>query len=973
MRYALFQLSWLLLLSLFYTAVHGQEYSYARYDVKDGLAGSVIYCGAEDKDGFLWFGTETGVSRFDGTHFRNFTTADGLPDNEILRLFADSKGRVWIIPFRNSICYYWKGKIYNQQNDSVLRQLQITSEIVDVAEDSQGNILVAGITECHLVTTNQQVKTIIPGTIMNLSIVKAGVRHDGRLGLMVNVKPYVGSIWTLQPDIYKVEEQHTSFQSHFLHLARMSPVVETFVKNDSIYFFRPGVKQPVAYPVSNVTNLSLLNDSLCAMGSVKGATIFDFRHNKVIRTCLPDKQVNSVFLDSEGNYWFTTAESGIYRIGSFEFQGFTFSLNNRDPLGVFSILKKEDQLYVGTAKGVLWRMDTNLRQIKAKYKAGKTDFARVLSLLLISGNRLAVGTDNGLSALSGERIQFGKLGNSVKSITHYNGQQFLAATVNGVFVVNDSLKFNNPVYHGRTTTCLFWNRKVYAGTLSGLRVVGNHGQNTYLGEKFPLLQSRIVAMGASSNGILWIATNGNGLLGLRNDTIIQVIRQADGLTSDICRSLYIAGNVAWLGTDKGLNRVVVTPEGNTITTYTEEDGLMSNAVNAVLVDGPQVYAGTPAGLTSFDADKISLNSYCKLRMTGIRTADKTWTYDTTGFVLPPADNAIRFDYVGISYRSAGDITYRYRLVGLNDNWQTTRETFLSYSALPSGDYELQLTATNKFGIQSDMVRIPFLVKKQLWEKTWFRILVLLVAGSLIWIFVNARIRKIRRQNDEKMQISNRMTELEQMALKAQMNPHFIFNSLNSVQQYVIDKDLQGANKFITEFSRLIRLTLDISSRTKISIYEEISYLSTYLELEKTKFEDKFSYSVVVEGDIDPSEWFIPPMILQPYVENSIRHGVRYRHDKLGHIRVSFSLNEQYLVCQVVDNGVGRKKAGEYKSEIPIEYQSKGMTLTAKRIEMLNKNHEEPVLIDIEDLENNHTAAGTRVVVRFPVRGADHEN
>jgi ligand-binding sensor domain-containing protein len=973
MRYALFRLTWLLLLPLFYTAVHGQEYSYAHYDVKDGLAGSVVYCGAEDKDGFLWFGTESGLSRFDGTRFRNFTTADGLPDNEILRLFVDSKGRVWIMPFRNSICYYWKGKIYNQQNDSVLRKIQTTTQIIDIVEDSLGNILVSGAYNCQLITTDQQVKTIIRSTTTNLSIAKAGVRHDGRLGLMVNVKPDMASIWTLQSDTYKVEEQHTSFQPHAFHIARISPVVETFAKSDSIYFIRPGAKEPGTYPLPGVTNLSLLNDSLCAMGSIKGATIFDFKHNKVIRTCLPDKQVNSVFLDSEGNYWFTTAESGIYRIGSFEFQGFTFSLNNKDPLGVFSILKWQNQLYVGTAKGILWRMDTSLQQVKAQYIAGKANYARILSLLPVTNKRLAIGSDNGLSTLSGGYIRFGTLDNTVKSIVHFYDQRLLVAAGNGVYLVNDSLNFNNPLYHGRSTSCLLWNGKIYVGTLSGLHVVDNYGRDSYLGEQIPLLQSRIVAIAASSNNILWIATNGNGLLGLRNDTIAYTISQADGLTSDICRSLYITGNTLWLGTDKGLNRVELTPEGRKITTYTEENGLMSNTVNSIFVDGSQVYAGTPIGLTSFHTDKISLNSYCKLRMTGIQVAGRTLTTDTTGFLLPPAANSIRFDYVAISYRSAGDISYRYRLIGLNNNWQTTRETFLSYPSLPSGDYELQLIATNKFGVESDMIRIPFTVGKRLWEKTWFRLLALLIIGALIWIFVSVRIRKIRRQNNEKMQINDRMAELEQMALKAQMNPHFIFNSLNSVQQYVIDKDLRGANKFITEFSRLIRLTLDISSRTKISIYEEVSYLSTYLELEKTKFEDKFSYNVVVEGEMDSSEWFIPPMILQPYVENSIRHGVRYRHDKLGHIRVSFSLNEQYLICQVEDNGVGRKKAAEYKSEIAIEYQSKGMTLTAKRIEMLNKNQSDPVVIDIEDMENNHAATGTRVVVRFPVQDASTES
>ncbi|WP_315824113.1 hypothetical protein [Paraflavitalea speifideaquila] len=105
------------------------------------------------------------------------------------------------------------------------------------------------------------------------------------------------------------------------------------------------------------------------------------------------------------------------------------------------------------------------------------------------------------------------------------------------------------------------------------------------------------------------------------------------------------------------------------------------------------------------------------------------------------------------------------------------------------------------------------------------------------------------------------------------------------------------------------------------------------------------------------------------MENSIRHGVRYRHDKKGHINVSFRLDEQYLICQVEDNGVGRKKAGQYKSEMPIEYQSKGMTLTAKRIEMLNKNNAAPVLIHIVDLEINHQPAGTRVTLRFPLQTA----
>src|SRR5262249_52352225 len=147
--------------------------------------------------------------------------------------------------------------------------------------------------------------------------------------------------------------------------------------------------------------------------------------------------------------------------------------------------------------------------------------------------------------------------------------------------------------------------------------------------------------------------------------------------------------------------------------------------------------------------------------------------------------------------------------------------------------------TNKFGVQSNMIAISFEIEKLLWEKTWIRVLAAVVAVLCLWILVNLRIRWVRRQEEEKLRINNRINELEQMALKAQMNPHFIFNSLNSIQQYVIDKNIAGANKFITEFARLIRLTLDLSSRTDVAIDEELTYISTYLALEKTRFEDQF--------------------------------------------------------------------------------------------------------------------------------------
>ncbi len=122
---------------------YSQDYSFIRYDTRDGLAGSVVYDAIQDKEGFMWFATENGLSRFDGKNFKTFTTKDGLPDNEILKLFVDSKGRLWIMPFKPSICYYYKGKIYNKTNDSLISKINLFTYAFDMAEDRSGNLFIA--------------------------------------------------------------------------------------------------------------------------------------------------------------------------------------------------------------------------------------------------------------------------------------------------------------------------------------------------------------------------------------------------------------------------------------------------------------------------------------------------------------------------------------------------------------------------------------------------------------------------------------------------------------------------------------------------------------------------------------------------------------------------------------------------------------------------------------------------------------
>jgi LytS/YehU family sensor histidine kinase len=261
----------------------------------------------------------------------------------------------------------------------------------------------------------------------------------------------------------------------------------------------------------------------------------------------------------------------------------------------------------------------------------------------------------------------------------------------------------------------------------------------------------------------------------------------------------------------------------------------------------------------------------------------------------------------------------------------------------------------------------FTIDKLLYERAWFQVLIGLLFLTCTGLVVLLIIQRVRKREQEKTATNKRINELEQLSRKAQMNPHFIFNSLNSIQQYVMDADVAGANKFISGFSRLIRQTLDFSSRPEIRLEEELDYLKNYLDIEKTRLEDAFSWVVNMEKGVDPTLYYIPPMILQPFVENSVRHGLRFRKDKNGVVTITVKREGDYLVCILEDNGIGRKAAMQYKSVSPINYQSKGLSLTADRIEMYNREHALKIRMWIDDLEDNfHNSLGTRVTIYFPV-------
>jgi ligand-binding sensor domain-containing protein len=974
----------------------GQEYSYRHYDINDGLVGNQVYHAVLDRENFLWFCTETGVSRFDGTHFKNFTTADGLPDNEILKMFVDSRGRVWMMPFKNDICYYSKGKIHNTKNDTVLSRLALTANISSISENAGGDIVLLDNTGIIILRSNGKISRF--GGLNNQSpplytFIGAGAGPQGDFFLYLgdNINPAAANRFLFRlkilPDTFLIQrepgmaafEGGTTNDVYISNNFLINPGYTNDNKVKQLDIYNNRFKETIKMPVANGLNwISLLTDTVIYFNTTTGVSEYNCRKKAFTTRYLEGQNISNTLKDSEGNLWFTTPGNGVWRLYSRDINTIALS-DSIWPKQVFSISGHNNKIIAGSNGERVYLFDIATGK-NGNYFTLRNSLIKKCLKIIPYGKYVYYLTEDGIFSTN---LSFGDIqdvtSNLTVSMTCKDMDLFpgtgeavniILATHSIVMLIKKAgVKTQvSRIYAGRSTSVCRAGSRVYIGTLAGLKYSDSAGNITELATLHPLLANRITKLLYAKNK-LWIGTNDNGLVCFDGEKVVKNISVKEGLTGNIIRALYAGGDYLWVGTDRGLNKISIADTAcPVVMRYTAADGLSSDMIHAVYVNNGNVYAGTPGGITFFDETKISNSTRCDLRILGITVSGVVYQYDSSALLLSHKNNNIRFDFVGISYKSAGDIVYSYKLSGIDDDWKTTRENFLQYPTLPSGSYELLLQAVNKFGVKSEIAAVKFEIAKTIAEENWFRLVVLAAALGLTWWLASLRTKRIRRRDREKMETSARIAELEQQALKAQMNPHFIFNCLNSIQHYVMDKDVAGANKFITGFSRLIRQTLENSSKQLISVEEEEAFLNTYLALEKNRFEDKFDYRICIDEKIQKDEFFLPPMLLQPFIENSIRHGIRLKQNGRGLIEINISLSINHIICTIIDNGAGRDAALASRSNQHIEYQSRGMQLTGQRIELLNKDTGQDISLNVEDLvADNGAAAGTKVTISFPLQ------
>ena len=326
-------------------------------------------------------------------------------------------------------------------------------------------------------------------------------------------------------------------------------------------------------------------------------------------------------------------------------------------------------------------------------------------------------------------------------------------------------------------------------------------------------------------------------------------------------------------------------------------------------------------------------------------------------VLEYNNNSISIFFDGIKFNRDNILEYSYKLIPADTGWSTAGvNNSISFYQLPAGVYHFSVKARirgNEWGTQKNF---SFTIKKPWWETWWLRILIVLIASGLLFFIFRYRLKQVTQKNE----MQSQLRELEMKALKAQMNPHFIHNALNSIQSLIINKQSEEASNYVTKFARLLRQVLENAEKNVITLDKELYSLQLYFDLEQLRLNMKINYEVVIDNSIAVSEIKLPPLILQPFVENSLWHGLS-RKEGSKQLLLHISEENNWVVCTITDNGIGRQKASESYDSFPEGHLSKAVTITEKRL--IDFNHtNQPGPITYTDLYEEGLATGTKAVI-----------
>jgi ligand-binding sensor domain-containing protein len=948
----------------------------------DGLPTQTIYDLHIGKNGILYLGTDIGLIKYDGVSFSKIPMKNNLA-NAIDGIQESNDGTIW--------CKNFSNQIFHLQND--------TLSVFETFESylNNDNLIGFQIKGNNIWIATQ--KTILK--IDENRIIKKMIECEDYAEFNYLKNNYTNIYKNDKGEILVSDFKKVIFFNEYGKIINEINVHENgknepeyfeivSSKNSLYVFFKKNFENNIVLPEKSVLKYNDLQKQsyinhikkskektyLCTND---GLFVLDEKNQKIKFVALKNVRISSIVQDNEKGVWISSPEKGLFYMPNENI----YEIEVSKYANICITEGPENSFFIGTSHGKIHHYDNNFELIN-KYDSKKNI---EISFVYFNSETNKIYCNHGIFTLGNSEIEYqtylGKILYPDENNNFLLGTPSLGGFVNQDFKNKPNIPYYNkyksenysekniPITILRNERCrsLIYSEKSklsYFGFASGLYIYNENGEEKEikLNEKESIIAQKII-LDKKDNNIVWVSTMQNGVFKIKNDKISTHLTSKNGLSSSITKSIFDFKNSIIVITDLGID--LIDKKSLKIKTLNNNFYIRGININDVAVIDNKLFLVNNESVIIHS--KNFTKNDIKLKFNKLETIINDKKHEEDKLVLDANQNNIQFVFGTISFKSMGAYEYHFRLLGFDDKW--TKQSALSnssnYLSLPSGEYtfELKLVLNNEV---YDEKKVHFVIQKSFWETPWFLVIILVLIVNIIFITNRTTKYFVNKRQIIKQQILNSQLT----ALRAQMNPHFLFNILSSVQGLIYSNKKNEASEYLGKFSKLMRENLENSDKQSIYLDDEIEMLKNYLELEALRFnEGEFCYEINYQDKISSREIEIPSMIVQPFVENAIKHGLLH---KLGlkklKINVNYINKNNEIAIEIEDNGIGREASGIINKK-RLNHKSFSSKAIESRIDLINKIRKKQIKLIIEDLKNEkNESLGTKITINIPLENGE---
>jgi ligand-binding sensor domain-containing protein len=1025
----------LFLLSGFAHLAYSQDIAahFKNYTTKDGLPANKVNCVLQAKNGFIWYGTDNGLAKFDGKHFTYYTNNVNKPNsvssNIITALFEDEQKNIWIGTYEAGLnVFNIKTKKFTQfKQEDKENKLPDNRVMAIFKHPFKKDFVLVSLHFFGLVEIDLKTNKITPWEIK----LPNGQKDLFGQNIINDVKfiPNQTNYLWITTNLGLLKYNYQTREGQFIYCNNKTPNQKYDILNNT---FR---------------TIELEGDSVVWLSSWGGGILKYLPKTKKWQQFLYDKSlpksggkniVKNIITKSKTEFWVATQDNGF---GSFDKKTGMYHFFEHQSEMDYSISegKMSYNIYQDKDRGIWVMMNSGLGYLHPKNQISKriyipkprlTTAKNLLgftsALSIQNGNKILVTFEegDGLYLFDAEynylqTIILPKQGNKSASLFNLtkgaNPSVYFNSIEGNVYSIDENtleikeLSVTLPNQNVQILSLSYIQNKLFIGLYTHGVAVFDGNSTSYINQDMGLISDLriykaledvnhniwfatdrgfsiynpktkkfknygpeqdisykvISSINTDQNGDVWLASITGNIFVFSPKNNYQMIRKfiaGVNYPNQLNYSLNFSGNnTLWISNKTGFLRINV--KDNNYSIYNQSNGVISNLnpQDYLIINQNQLLI---PGIQYFDVLNVSRLEDVGLgkpKLTGIFLLNKE-IEESDLSLLNYIQNNLTLQLSSFNYQNPENINYYYKLN--KDNWQLANNATLNFANLKPDNYTLYYKSVNTLNQQeSSMSSLKFKIKPPFWLTWWFALICGLIIMLVLTLAYQWRLKQIQKQNSLKVRYEKETANLKMTALRTQMNPHFLFNSLSAIKLLILKNESTSASQYLTKFSHLLRSILAYSQEETISLEQELNLSLNYIEIENLRLGDKMEFIFQKDEDIDFEAIKVPPLLLQPYLENAIWHGLMPL-SKNGVLTLQLKKYPNYILICITDNGIGRTKSGEIAQSNPVKNKSFGVDITRKRIELFSDKYTHITEETVDVLNSLNQASGTQVILKI---------